>query len=101
MAIVKEISKSMLLSGDLLERLRFAFAADMIAFKNQFSKHGIGVESDEDLQTLAKLHNTGKDRSGEVVDSNGKNVIFDVNKILYGYDISPYELNRSGIVLID
>lgn len=97
--IVKHISKQKLLQGDILEQLRFALAADPIAFRNAFSAHGINVEEDEDLQTLAQLSISGKDKSGTQV--GDRVILFDTVKILNSYDINHRLLNQSGIKLID
>lgn len=97
--IVKNISKSKLLQGDILEQLRFALAADPIAFRKAFSANGINVEEDEDLQTLAQLSITGKDKAGTKV--GDRIILFDTVKILNSYDISHRLLNQSGIKLID
>lgn len=97
--IVRNISKSRLLQRDTLETLRFAFAADPAAFRKAFSVAGIDVDEDEDLKILANLSSSGKDKAGIIV--GDRKILFDTMGILNSYDISPVELNRSGIKFID
>lgn len=93
--IVKEISASRLLQGDILEQLRFAFASDPDAFKEAFAAHGLDVSSDCDLKTLANLSVTGQDKKG--VSVGGQTIVFDTAHILNSYIIRYPQINESGI----
>lgn len=78
---IKEIDVKKFLKKDFHTILQFAYCLDEEAFKRKFKEYGIEVLDEEDLMRLAKLSESGKDKSGELKDKDGKPVKFDIKKI--------------------
>lgn len=82
MSNVTVLSRDLFLKNDVLTLLKFGWAVNKKALIDVFKKNGIDIESEKDLQGLADLHNTGKDKSGVLKDKNGNPMFFDVVAIL-------------------
>lgn len=75
------ISVNAMLSGNLFERMRFAYLSDPNAFLNAFSSLGINIDNTNiynEISTLNDFYQKGYDLSGVLKDNNGKPIVFSI-----------------------
>lgn len=82
MSEVTVLSRDLFLKNDILTLLKFGWTVNKQALIDVFAKNGIDIEKEKDLEDLANLHNTGKDKNGSVKGKDGSPMFFDVVAIL-------------------
>lgn len=80
------ISKSGLQSGNPLELLKFAWLLNEQKLKDAFLKVRVGIDVDDDLIDLAKLHANKADVNGAIKDENNNPIMFDVIRVVTSLD---------------
>ncbi len=68
--------------GDVGELLKLAFQLDPKAVEESFARAGVKVQNYKDIALMSRLHSTGGDELGFLINSNGNKIIFSVKKTL-------------------
>lgn len=69
---------------DMEELLKLAFQLDAKAVTESFARAGVKVQNYNDIALVARLHNTGGDESGALLNRFGNKIIFSVKRTLEG-----------------
>lgn len=88
------IDKGKFQRRDLLTLLKFAYAADPQETKEVFSRIGITIKDESDLELLAELHKSGGDLAGAFKVNGNQPVYFDVMKEFGKINLSHDEIKR-------
>lgn len=78
------ISVNAMLQGNLFERLRFAYLANPTDFIKMFNDVGIAVDKNNifnELLTLETFHKKGFDTKGDLKNTKGEKIVFDIRKM--------------------
>lgn len=99
--MANEISYKKITSGDILEKLKFAYCADPDNFIAAFAKLGIAINPNDianDLNTLANFHNTGKDMDGSLK-INNQSIRFNISTYVDSIPVRKSSINNCGMKL--
>ena len=89
------ISKQKAKNVDIRTALRLAFALDKTQFINVLEGMGIeGIDTEEELEILAKLNETGGDKRGDLKRKSGEPVNFSVVELLQKMNFGRKHLRK-------
>jgi hypothetical protein len=89
-----QISLYKLHHNDVNEWMDFAWHYSPARVKHSFSKAGILVEDDADVEALIELAKSGGDVRGEMKDKDGKAIKFSVLDVVKSTDINVAEMDN-------
>lgn len=92
----RAISRKAIASGELGELIFLIWQIDAAEITRQFSKHGVPVYTDSDVERLVSFYRLGLDKKG-VKTSDGKTLVFDTSKIMSNVMVTKDDVNRSNI----